>query len=92
MGATNFFTKTLTSDSLTISASDNVTKVSVICRQGSITYRGNLRFQGAASEPITLEENQGVTLTASATSNPIDGITITSASGSDIGEIIISTS
>jgi len=92
MASTNFFTKTLTGGSLTISSSDNVTKVSVICRQGSITYSGNLSFQGSPSDIITLEENQGVTLSAASTSNPIDGVTITSASGSDIAEIILSTS
>lgn len=91
MGATNFFTKTLSSGSLTISSSDNVTKVSVICRQGTITYQGSLNFQGNASEAMTIEENQGVTLTASATSNPIDGVTITSVGGG-IAEIILSTS
>lgn len=91
MGATNFFTKTLTDGTLTINSSDNVTKVSVICRQGSIEYSGNLQFNGSPSESITLEENQGVTLTASSTSNPIDGVTITAA-GIGIAEIILSTS
>lgn len=92
MGATNFFTKTLSDGSLTISASDNVTKISVICRQGSISYQGNVNFQGNPSEAMIIEENQGLTLTASATSNPIDGVTIISASGTDIAEIILSTS
>lgn len=91
MGATNFFTKTLTDGTFTINSSDNVTKVSVICRQGSIEYSGNGKFQGLSSESITLEANQGVTLTASATSNPIDGLSIT-ASGIGIAEIILSTS
>lgn len=91
MGATNFFTKTLSTGSFTISASDNVLKVSVICRQGTITYQGNASFQGSSSEAMTIEENQGLTLTASSTSNPIDGLTITSVGGG-IAEIVLSTS
>lgn len=92
MGATNVWTYTLTNDSLTISSSDNATRVSVICRLGSITVVGNASFQSIASDPVQLNEGQGVTLTASAVSNPIDGVTITSASAGDIAEIILSKS
>lgn len=92
MGATNIFTYTLSSGSLNIASSDNVQRLSVICRQGNISFIGNATFKGIASDAITLEENQGITLTSSATSNPLDGITVTSASGSDIAEIIVSTS
>lgn len=92
MGATNVFTYTLTNGSLSVSASDNVQRLSVICRQGSISFIGNAVFQGLPSDSLTIEENQGVTLTSSTTSNPIDGVTITSSSGTNIAEIIISTS
>lgn len=92
MGATNVWTYTLANDSLTISSSDNATRVSVICRLGSITVVGNASFQSIASDPVQLNEGQGVTLTASAVSNPIDGVTITSASAGDIAEIILSKS
>lgn len=92
MGATNVWTYTLANGSLTISASDNATRVSVICRLGSITVVGNASFQSIASDPVQLNEGQGVTLTASAVSNPIDGVTITSASAGNIAEIILSKS
>jgi len=45
-----------------------------------------------ASDPVTLNEGQGVTITASVVSNPIDGVTITAGSGGDIAEIVISKS
>lgn len=92
MGATNVFTFTLEEDSLSISASDNVQRLSVICRHGSIEFIGSSAFQGTPSQSITIEENQGVTLTSSSTSNPIDGVTITATGAQNIAEIIISTS
>ena len=92
MGATNVWTYTLANDSLTISASDNATRVSVICRLGSITVLGSSSFQNIASDAVQLNEGQGVTLSASAVSNPIDGVTITSSGAGDIAEIIISKS
>jgi hypothetical protein len=92
MGATNVWTYTLSNDSLTISSTDNATRLSVICRLGSITVVGNASFQNFASDPVQLNEGQGVTISASAVSNPIDGVTITSASAGDIAEIILSKS
>lgn len=92
MGATNVWTYTLTNDSLSISASDNAIRISVISRLGTISVQGSGSFKGIASDPISLNEGQGVTLTASVTSNPLDGITITAGTSGDIAEIIISTS
>lgn len=92
MGATNVFTTTLEDDSLTIISSSNVQRLSVICRQGTIDFAGSGSFQGITSEPVSLSNGQGVTITASATSNPIDGVTITSSGAGNIAEIIISRS
>ena len=92
MGATNVWTYTLTNDSLSVSSIDNAVRLSVICRLGTITVNGSGSFQGIASDPVTLNEGQGVTLTGSALSNPIDGVTIDAGTGGDIAEIIISTS
>jgi hypothetical protein len=92
MGATNVWTYTLTDDSLSVSSSDNAVRLSVICRLGTITVNGSGSFQGIASDPVTLNEGQGVTVTASVVSNPIDGVTIDAGSSGDIAEIIISTS
>lgn len=92
MGATNVFTKTLSAASITLQPTDYVQRISVICRQGTISVIGSTRFQNMDSEEITLEENQGITLTSSATSNPVTGVTITSATLTDIAELVISTS
>lgn len=92
MGATNVFTTTLEDDSLTITSANNVQRLSVICREGTIDFAGSGTFQGIATQPVTFNVGQGVTITASATANPIDGVTITSSGAGNIAEIIISTS
>jgi hypothetical protein len=92
MGATNVWTYTLTDDSLTVVSANNAQRLSVICRLGTISVQGSGTFQGIASDPVSLSEGQGVTITASVTSNPIDGVTITAGTSGDIAEIIISTS
>jgi hypothetical protein len=84
MGATNIWTYTLTNDSLTVVASDNAVRLSVICRLGTITVAGSGTFQGIASDPVTLNEGQGVTVT--------DGVTIDAGTSGDIAEIVISKS
>jgi hypothetical protein len=92
MGATNIWTYTLTNDSLTVSGSDNAVRLSVICRLGTITVAGSGTFQGIASDPVTLNEGQGVTITSAAVSNPIDGVTINAGTSGDIAEIVLSLS
>jgi len=49
IGALNVFTYTLTNETLTISASQNVTRLTVLCRQGSITFTGSASFNGISS-------------------------------------------
>lgn len=90
MGATNVWTQTITGSSLNIAASDEVTRISVICRGGTISVNGNGIFKGVVSEPVELEEGQGITLSAIGNGNPLDGITITAASGSDFAEVVLS--
>ena len=92
MGATNVWTYTLTNNSLTISAANNAVRLSVISRLGTITVAGSGSFQGIASDPVSLNEGQGVTITATTVSNPIDGVTITAGTSGDIAEILISSS
>jgi hypothetical protein len=89
IGALNVFTYTLTNQTLTISASQNVTRLTVLCRQGSITFTGSASFNGITSGSITFAVNQGVTISAPSPSNPIDGIVIAAASGGDIADIVI---
>ena len=92
MGATNVWTYTLTNDSLSIAAADNAVRLSVVSRLGTITVAGSGSFQGIASDPVSLNEGQGVTITATTVSNPIDGVTITAGTSGDIAEILISSS
>ena len=89
MGATNVHTQSLSSGSITISASNNVIRLSVICKSGTITAIGNSTFQGTASSSVEFTTGEGITLTAPSISQPIDGFTIDASSG--IAEIIIST-
>ncbi|MBM3417317.1 MAG: hypothetical protein FJY17_00160 [Bacteroidetes bacterium] len=89
MGATNVHTQTLSSGSLTISSSDNVVRVSVICRSGTVTALGSTSFQGTASSPVEFTTGEGITLTAPSITQPIDGFTISAASG--VAELVIST-
>lgn len=90
MGATNVWTQTITENSLTITASDNVTRLSVICRGGTISINGSGVFQGISTEPVELSEGQGMTLTAIGNGNPLDGIFISAPTGSDFAEVVLS--
>lgn len=92
MGATNVWTNTLTNGSLEINVADNAVRLSVICRLGTVTVNGSGSFKGIASEPVQLNEGQGITITATVVTNPIDGVTIVAGTGADIAEVIVSTS
>lgn len=81
MGSTNVWSKTLTSSSITISATQNVVRLSVLSNSGTVTFLGSRTFNGVAADAITFSAGQGLTLSGS-TSNPLDGITIDATSGS----------
>ena len=88
MGKTNIWTQTITNSSLTITASQNAVSCSVLVTQGSVTFLGDLSFNGLPSSSISWLAGQGVTLMATV-GNPLDGITITAATSGDIAEVII---
>lgn len=90
MGATNVFSYTLTGGTLVISASQNVTRLSVLCTAGSVTFLGSSTFNGLSSNTNTFTPGQGVTVTAASTSTPLDGITIDAPTGGDSADVIIS--
>jgi len=92
MGATNVFTYTLSNGSLSINASQQVVRLTVLCKTGTLSFLGNAQFNGLSSDANTLSAGQGVTLTSASVSQPLDGITITAATGSDVGEIMLATS
>jgi hypothetical protein len=88
MGQTNVHTNTLTASAITISASDNVLRVSIICVSGTILYNGSSSFQGSPSTAITLAVGEGANVTASNASLPIDGLTINATGG--VANILLS--
>jgi hypothetical protein len=89
MGATNVWTGTITNDSLTISQSQNVVRVTILCSAGGVTFLGSSQFNNTPSAAITFAVGQGITLSGSS-SNPLDGITIEAPTGSDVADITIS--
>jgi len=77
------FTYTLTSGSITISQTDGVMFLSVQCAtSSSCTVLGNLPFKNLTPATVTLSAGQGINLNAITPVSPLDGITITWASGS----------
>lgn len=82
MGATNFFTTSLSGSSLTIDAADQVMKISIEANSGIVTVLGNVSFKGVSSSPLTLTVGGGITLIANSNNQPISGVTINAASGS----------
>lgn len=77
-----FFTKTLSSGSLTISNSDYVQQVSIQANaSSSCTFIGSAFFRGEGSTAIALENGEGITITSGVPNSPIDGLTITWVSG-----------
>jgi hypothetical protein len=88
MGQTNVHTRTLTASAITISASDNVLKVSIICVSGTVLYNGSYPFQGSASTAITLSAGGGATVSSANPSLPIDGLTINATGG--VANILLS--
>lgn len=76
-----FWTKVLTSGSITISNTDFAYQVSVQANDtSSCTVSGNNIFQGIEPDNITLANGESLTLSAP-TNSPIDGITITWTGG-----------
>ncbi len=89
MGATNVFTYTLSNGSLSITAAKNVVRLTVLCKAGTLSFLGNAQFDNLSSDANTLSAGQGVTLTSAGVSQPLDGITLTCATGSDVAEIML---
>jgi len=78
------YTSTLTSGSLTITADDYVSFLSVKAANtaSSFEFTGSAYFQQVLSSSVTLSNGDGVSLTAPSPQSPIQGVTITWLSGS----------
>lgn len=90
MGATNVFTYTLTQGSINIASSDNVNRLSILCKAGTTLFQGTATFKNLVTGDNSLSAGQGITLMSSSISNPLDGITITCATDIDVCEIMLS--
>ena len=91
MGALNIHTQSLTEGSITITAADNVLKVSVLSKLGVVTIQGSQIFQNTPSTQLTLNVGQGITVASQSTQTPIDGLTITAETVGDVADLLIST-
>lgn len=87
--SSNVFTYVLTNSSLTISESDQVLELSVLCSVGTITVIGNANFQGLSSTNITFSVGQGFTISSRNFGSPLTGITITAGVG-NAADILVS--
>lgn len=83
---TDFHTVQLSNAILTISSTDLVKKLTVLCSTGAITIIGNTLFQGISPSNITIENGQSIEISG----NPINGITITSSTINDVAQITMS--
>lgn len=90
MGSTNIYTGNLTNDTLVIEAADQVVRLTIVCLQGTVEFQGNKTFKGNNSEVISFSQGKGITLTGDI-QNPLDGITISAGTESDIAEIVLAT-
>jgi hypothetical protein len=79
-----FFTTTLTSGTLSISAIDGAMFVSIQTdsTSGSASVLGNIPFKQVNPSAVTLGAGQGVNLSALSPASPLDGVTITWLAGS----------
>jgi hypothetical protein len=91
MGALNIHTQSLQDGSITITAADNVLRVSVLAKEGLIVVNGSQSFQGNPSTELSLVAGQGITIASSSAQNPIDGLTITAETVGDVADIVVST-
>ena len=78
-----FWTKTLTTGSLTISQIDGAMFVSIQCdtTSSSCSVVGNIPFKGVQPDAVTLATGQGINISALSPISPLDGITITQLTG-----------
>lgn len=89
MGNFNTHTQTLNGGTITISASDNVLRISVLTTSGTVTATGSTTFQGTPSNNISFSTGQGFTIVSPSTNVPIDGLTINASAG--VADLLIST-
>jgi|GEM_PF-1623064 len=78
-----FWTYTLSSGSLTISAIDgaNFLSLQTDSTSGQCTVLGGIPFKGLNPQAVSITAGQGVNFAALSPASPLDGITITWVSG-----------
>ena len=76
------YTTTLSSGSLVLSRADGGQVISIQCKTGGeALFTGSLPIKGEQPTPITLTAGQVFNYSASSSSSPLDGITITWVAG-----------
>lgn len=80
---TKFWTQTLTSETLEISQSLGLTKITIKPVSGTVTLLGSLQVGSLASEAIAVP-SEGLTLANANDTRIIDGVTIDASAGSCI--------
>lgn len=79
----------MNSGTITVSATDNVVRISIVAKSGSVLVTGSSSFQGTPSNAVEFVTGEGVTITSPSVNNPIDGLTIDCSAGA--AELVIST-
>lgn len=78
-----YFTRTMTSETLTINSIDGINKLSVKGISGTVTVIGTLKIGAVASNVITLGATDIITFAAD-DGSALDGITINATAGSAV--------
>jgi len=77
-----FFTTSLTSGTFLVDSSSGASLLSIQPQDSSsCDVLGGIAFNGIQSSPISISNNNALTLTSSSPSSPLDGITITWTAG-----------
>ncbi len=80
--STRFHSKALSSASLVIVNSDNVSALTLIVASGTCTIKGNMPFQNSdTNDDLTLTAGQTWSLPSKGAGASLDGITITAIGG-----------
>lgn len=77
-----FFTKTLSSGSLSLATVDGAFSISVQANDtSSANIIGGIPFRGENPSSINIQNGEGLTITSTNPASPIDGVTVTWVSG-----------
>lgn len=76
-------------EAFTINSADKIYLAALKARAGEVTLLGDATFQGLGSQGIVLQDGESAVIPAQV-SNPIEGLTVTPASGAFCDTMLIS--